>query len=240
MMKSNDFSEDRSNANEKYRDAMELLQKVKDFADPVNTFKQNVSVEEERIKELEFKLDDLRSNSEDSTEKLRVAKTLNFRNSDPSVSYKTSKIKEMKAGSEGNIELGNDLNREANDYLDEALSAIDDVGANAQNMEQELNNLNEKVNADQEGIGKNRELLLESYEHAAQLDAQAGALQSEVANAKSPAERILDAANAYSTIAGALQNATSSAEKALETADEAASMVSQLFFSIFEDSGRIE
>ena len=79
-MKANDFTEDRANANEMYRASNELVQAVKEFAKPVNSFKGNVTTEEERLKELEVKLDDLKFNSEESNQKLRVAKTLNFRN----------------------------------------------------------------------------------------------------------------------------------------------------------------
>ncbi len=43
---------------------MELVAEVKRFAEPVESFKGNVSAEEARIKELAFKLEDLQANSE--------------------------------------------------------------------------------------------------------------------------------------------------------------------------------
>ena len=47
---------------------MALVDEVKKFAEPVDSFKGNVSTEEERIKELAFKLEDLQANSERASE----------------------------------------------------------------------------------------------------------------------------------------------------------------------------
>ena len=93
QMKNNDFTENRATANEKYRASNELVQAVKNFAKPVDSFKGNVTNEEERLKELEVKLDDLHKHSDDSNAKLKVAKTLNFRNQNPPVTFKTGQIR---------------------------------------------------------------------------------------------------------------------------------------------------
>ena len=77
----------------------------------------------------------------------------------------------------------------------------------------------------QDGIGRNSDLLTEALEHANELEARSANLKSEVDNAKSPAARTLEAANAYSDIAEGLTNGTDLAMSALQTADEAASMV---------------
>ena len=48
---------------------------------------------------------------------LRVASTLNFRNSEPAVGYKLSRIVSMQEGTEANNKLGSDLGNEANQFL---------------------------------------------------------------------------------------------------------------------------
>ena len=48
---------------------------------------------------------------------LRVASTLNFRNSEPAVFYKLARINSMQEASEGNNKLGSDLGNEANQFL---------------------------------------------------------------------------------------------------------------------------
>ena len=50
-------------------------------------------------------------------------------------------------------------------------------------------------------------------------------MKEEVEAAKSPAARILEAANAYSTIADGIKNATEAADMAFESAEKASSMV---------------
>ena len=92
QMKNNDFTENRAFANEKYKASNDLVKSVKEFAKPVDSFKGNVTNEEERLKELEVKLDDLQGHSEESNAKLKAAKTLNFRNNDPSVVISIGKI----------------------------------------------------------------------------------------------------------------------------------------------------
>lgn len=228
QMKANDFSEDRAAARDKERVARELVKKVKKFADPVDNFKGNVLVEEDRIEKLQEKLDDLKSNSENSIDKLAVAKRLNFRNSDPEAGNKAAEIRQKLAASEGNIKLGKELNNLANGYLDSASQAFQQLDQVDQGIEQELNDLNEKVEQDQQGIATNAELLREAMDHANDLESKSTVVKNEVATAKSPATLAIEAANAYSTISSALQNASSSAEMALQVSTEAASIVSLL------------
>ena len=82
--------------------AMQLVQDVKDYFEPVESIKANVTVEEERMAEMNGKLDDLKQYSQTSTDKLRDAKMLNFQNSDPAVSFKAAKIREQMGASEAN------------------------------------------------------------------------------------------------------------------------------------------
>ena len=81
---------------------MQLVQDVKDYFEPVESIKANVTVEEERMAEMNGKLDDLKQYSQTSTDKLRDAKMLNFQNSDPAVSFKAAKIREQMGASEAN------------------------------------------------------------------------------------------------------------------------------------------
>jgi hypothetical protein len=46
-----------------------------------------------------------------------VASTLNFRNSEPAVGYKLSRIVSMQESAEANNKLGSDLGNEANQFL---------------------------------------------------------------------------------------------------------------------------
>ncbi len=199
-IKANDFSPYRANANEQYRKSMEMVQAVKQFVQPVEDFKGTVGVEDERIKELQLKLDDLKNNSENSLDMLRVAKTLNFRNSDPAVSTKTGKIRSMSSAAEANIQLGIDLNNEATEYSDTANESFDQLQNLDQNMNDDLEKLDAKASNDMLGIERNAALLTESFEHANKLESQALELKTQVDNAKSPAERALNAASAYFTI----------------------------------------
>jgi laminin alpha 3/5 len=224
MMKENDFSQNRAMANEKYRIARDLIQDVKQFAEPVETFKGNVSMEDDRMKEVAFKLVDLKLNSEKASKMLRVAKTLNFRNSDPAATYKAGKIREMISASEGNIQLGAQLNREADDFLDESTKSFSRLQSRSENILINVETLNNKVDSDRVGIARNFDLLQEAAEHASQLEQQATVLEDEVANAKNPAVRAIDAANAYQRIVAALKNANDGATKAMQAAEDAANM----------------
>ena len=93
-----------------------------------------VDIENLRMTELDDKLDDLKQNSQDSIEKLRDAKMLNFQNSDPAVSFKATKIREQMMASEANNRLGNDLNREANGFLREARDAYTNINNKNEDM----------------------------------------------------------------------------------------------------------
>ena len=55
---------------------------------------------------------------------LRVASTLNFRNSEPAVVYKLARINSMQEASEGNNKLGSDLGNEANQFLQVKYNAL--------------------------------------------------------------------------------------------------------------------
>ena len=224
QMKANDFTEDRASANEMYRASNELVQAVKEFAEPVNSFKGNVTTEEERLKELELKLDDLKFNSEESNAKLRVAKTLNFRNSDPQVKYNIDRINLMTTAATANIELGNDLNNQADEMLRGAQNAFDNLNTLSQNILADKQALDDKVTNDKSGIAQNIQLVQEASDHANSLEAQAEALKGEIDNAKSPVSSALGAANAFSDIVDGLKNATDSAEKAMEAAEAASSI----------------
>ena len=82
---------------------------------------------------------------------LRKAKTLNFRNSAPSVSFKATRISEMTDAAEGNVQLGNDLNREADGFLNDARSAFRRITSDTDDIVVEIAEFENKVNADAEG-----------------------------------------------------------------------------------------
>ena len=133
-MKAIDFSGDRAMANEKLQIAMQLTQDVKEYFKDVDDMGGKVDIENLRMTELDDKLDDLKQNSQDSIEKLRDAKMLNFQNSDPAVSFKATKIREQMMASEANNRLGNDLNREANGFLREARDAYTNINNKNEDM----------------------------------------------------------------------------------------------------------
>ena len=148
-MKLNDFSADREAANKAKKIAQELVLKVKDFAKPVEDFKGNVGIEEERVKELDMKLDDLQINTENAKEMLNLARSLNFKNGNERLQEKNNEIRAKSSASEGNIQLGKDLNNEANDNLNQAQDAFVTVNNESQDMERKFQELDDKVNTNQ-------------------------------------------------------------------------------------------
>ena len=223
-MKTNDFTADRANANANASASTALVQTVKQFAQPVNSFKGNVTTEEERLKELEVKLDDLEFNSKESNAKLSVAKTLNFRNSVPQAQFSIRKIEQKTSAAKANNQLGNELDGEADDMLSEAQDAFNNLNTLSQNILQDTQALNDKVNNEKSGIAQNNQLVQEAAAHADSLEAQAEDLKGEIDNAKSPVAQALGAANAFSDIINGLKNASEGAQKAFEAAEEAASI----------------
>ena len=94
-MKLNNFDVDRAIANDKYRESSDLVQLVKDFAQPVEDFKEEVTKAENRQKELSFKLSDLEDKSQNAHDNLTAARQLNFRNSDPAATSKVSYLSKL-------------------------------------------------------------------------------------------------------------------------------------------------
>ena len=70
----------------------------------------------------------------------------------------------------------------------------------------------------------------ENLQRFGQADTEIQAARAAVKAAKTPATRVLEAANAYSNIANGIENATVSANMALKAAKNAAEMVIMLYF----------
>ena len=130
----------------------------------------------------------------------------------------------MTSASTANIELGNDLDSQADEMLSGAQNAFDNLNTLSQNILADKQALDDKVTSDKSGIAKNIQLVQEASDHANSLEAQAEALKGEIDNAKSPVSSALGAANAFSDIVNGLKNASDSAEKAMEAAEAASSI----------------
>lgn len=171
-MKETDFKPDRANANADYRKSMDLVEEVKKFAKPVEDFKEDVTLVENRQKELTMKLDDLHSRTDGAAQDLREAKILNFRNSNPAVINKLDDVKHKIEASEANVQLGNDLNREADEDAGVAINAFDQLVSESQNILDNVEILKAKVDNDRAGINQNMQRIQEASEHAVELENQ--------------------------------------------------------------------
>ena len=101
-------------------------------------------------------------------------------------------------------------------------------------MNDNINDLSAKVDSNEEGIQRNSQLSSDAVEHANMLAEQAMGLKETVDSSKGNATKILDAANAYSSIADGVNEAIASAETALETADNLTQLVN---FSTYSSWG---
>ena len=130
----------------------------------------------------------------------------------------------MTSAASAKIELGNDLDIQADDMLSGAQNACDTLNTLSQNIIADKQNLDDKVTNDKSGIAKNIQLVQEASDYANSLEAQAEALKDEIDTAKSPVSSALGAANTFSDIINGLKKASDSAEKAMEAAEAASSI----------------
>ncbi len=115
-----DFSEQRNKALEHQAASAELVQRVGDFAAPVEAFKDEVAQVDGKISSLGEKLADLKNNSQRTDEMVREAKAMNFRNTEPPAVVKTSRITALIEASKANNQMGTQLNNEADEHLQTA------------------------------------------------------------------------------------------------------------------------
>ena len=119
-----------------------------------------------------MKLDDLHSRTDGAAQDLREAKILNFRNSNPAVINKLDDVKHKIEASEANVQLGNDLNREADEAAGVAINAFDQLVSESQNILDNVEILKAKVDNDRAGINQNMQRIQEASEHAVELENQ--------------------------------------------------------------------
>lgn len=224
-IKMQDFSEERDAAIDARRLSNELVDGVKDFSSPVESFKANVTAVNDVIVDLKFKFEDLKNHSMATMDKIREANAMNFRNSDPPARYRTIQINAMIRQTEANNKMGGQLVNEADELLNEAADAyrlLEDV---KDQLTGESEGFNAQLEADALLTYENEALLANASQHAVGLEMKAQRLQNTLSEFKSPGSRALDAAIAFETIRKAIDEARGSAEKGLNAAEEASSMV---------------
>lgn len=160
---------------------------------------------------------------------LRLASTLNFRNSDSHAAYKLAKIAAMVDSAKGKLKVGSKMVNEADDSLDQATNAfirLDDQSATVQGKSVAFQ---DQIESDDRELAVNYQQNYEAQAHSDKLDRQANELKNILDNAKVPAGRALDAANAYDNIFAAVNGAQTAAKQASEASALASSMVSPPF-----------
>ena len=87
--------------------------------------------------------------------------------------FKTITINNMIGASKAMVQLGNDLNREANGYTQNAIGAFGRLDSQSQIIEDNLEILRNKVDNDRSGIAQNLQRIQEASDHANELEQQA-------------------------------------------------------------------
>ena len=79
----------------------------------------------------------------------------------------------MIGASKAMVQLGNDLNREANGYTQNAIGAFGRLDSQSQIIEDNLEILRNKVDNDRSGIAQNLQRIQDASDHANELEQQA-------------------------------------------------------------------
>ena len=124
-MQLRNFFYTRTSANYHLDESKILVTNVTEFwSQPTDTFTNEVTVAENRYKELNMKLDDLNDQTQTARRNVAEATQLYFENRDPDASNKAFDIKAMKAAARANVKFGNELLDDANGNVTQANDAF--------------------------------------------------------------------------------------------------------------------
>uniref|UniRef100_A0A0K2UE20 Laminin subunit alphalike [Acyrthosiphon pisum] n=1 Tax=Lepeophtheirus salmonis TaxID=72036 RepID=A0A0K2UE20_LEPSM len=225
-MKLLNFSNERQMAIEEQIVARDLVKEVNNFIAPLKQLKMDVNATKSSIQNLWYKLEDLKNNSINASDKLKKAEQLNFRNSDPPASNKRLTILKLEENAKSMNEMGSDLIKESDLFLakarDNLIDTLPQENTKLQDMHIELSsNLEQARNVIEDN---NMNAIRNAEQHAYNLQNQANGLQNIIDKVKTPGNRTLEATNAYEKIVESVKVATEKSETASTDANDAARM----------------
>eukprot|EP00091_Calanus_sinicus_P007557 TRINITY_DN18650_c0_g1_i1.p1 TRINITY_DN18650_c0_g1~~TRINITY_DN18650_c0_g1_i1.p1 ORF type:complete len:325 (-),score=89.50 TRINITY_DN18650_c0_g1_i1:316-1290(-) len=224
QMESHNFQDTRAKAEEEQQFARDLMEEVKVWASPVENFKQNVIKTKERLGTLEEKIVDIQNQTETAKSLSAEANTINFRNAAPQASQKIDKINDIKEASKANQMLGDDLVKQAEQFIESAESSYSNLARKNDDISRRSNDFEERIQTYDTEIEDLFQLEHDAAMKARTLTDQANNLEQIAQQSQSPAETAIQAASAFKNILEAVNNAEESAYQAEQDSKAASDM----------------
>ena len=224
QMQVHDFSDTRTQAEEELQAARGVMFEVKEWAAPVDQFKQDVMETEERLGSLDDKIVDMENQTATARQFSREAASLNFRNAAPQASMKINRISDINEAVKASQQLSEELVDQSEQFLTEAKQSYSELNSKKDEMtarKEEFENRIDTYNLELENLFT---LEREAQEKAMNLMDQAQNLVFIAESSSAPAEKAIQAANAFKNILDAITQAEDDATKAGMDAKAAADM----------------
>ena len=223
-MQVRNFSPSREKAVEEKEISRKLVDRVKSWSTPVNVFKENVKITNDKLVTFEADLNDLHNQSRTADRMATEAQQGNFRNSAPRAQAKIARINQLNEESRRKDEAGRRMITEAEEFINTAKGAYEDLDNEKDEMDQYLNQFSDR----QRNFEQERENIFNLEGQAAMkaedLTYQANTLRNIVESSKMPAENALQAAMANENIVTAVKDAETAGNSALADSRRAFSM----------------
>ena len=227
QMQVHDFSTTRQEAEEELQAARVVMDEVKEWAAPVDKFKQEVNDTKVRLDELENKITDLKNQTETAKALSGEAGTINFKNEGNKDLTKNRKIDEINSKKEV-IKATQQFSSEFVDEADQALTAADTAYSGLRDsrdgMAAKREEFERRISQFQTEMDDLFELERKASDKARELEDQAINLVYISESASGPAENAIKAANAFKNILDSITAAEDDASKAGLEAGLAADM----------------
>ena len=224
QMKVYDFSSTRDEAETELDAARNLMTEVKEWAAPVDEFKQTVVNTEERLGELEDKVVDMENQTATANLLSREANQINFRNAAPQAEMKLRRISDINEAVKASQTLSEDLVSQSEQFLTDAKQVYEQLDDNKDKMSSNKEIFEQRIEAYDAELDSIEELERQSRDKATVLMDQAQNLKFIAEQSSAPAESAIQAANAYKNILTAIETAEEDATRAGMDANKAAGM----------------
>ena len=227
QMQLHDFSATRQEAEEELQAARGVMGEVKEWAAPVDRFKQEVVETKARLQELEDKITDLQDQTEKARSLSGKAGAINFQNAGNKDLTKNRKIDEINNKKEV-IQATQKLSTEFVSEADRALTAADlaysGLRDSKDSMAARQEELERRITSYEAQMDQLFELERKASDKARSLEDRATNLVVISESASGPAEDAIKAANAFKNILDSITAAETDATKAGLDASTAADM----------------
>ncbi|XP_051171945.1 laminin subunit alpha [Leptopilina boulardi] len=223
-IKSVSFHEFRDKANDQQIAATILISEMMDYTSPVKNFSSEIQNLNGAMKTLSIKIDDLHNLAVKAEDLIRTAAKLNEENKRAAETGNIDNVKKFADETNDDILSGRDLNKKANDALDEARPIMKELANESEKIGNTINQLRETYQENEKEMPMILDLIGRAKKHADQLDLDSLALDDVLSDTRNT--DAVKAVSVYQNIQNDISDAEAAAAEAIEAADQALSQSS--------------